>query len=180
MKNMLLIFTLIFGFIFILGCGKDGEEGKAFLSFTWDNTARFYDDDNGATPEDTEQGILPNTNYETAAGSYDFAYVWTYDDIDYYVSEGTYDITVNAGETGGLISDGANGEDNYFTLGLYADGEYEFGLNKGMASKLYLNSNTIDMSNYNKIPVGEMTTETYKSANGFMIVKKQMYKLILK
>ena len=176
MKTLFILFAA--ALLFIMGCGKDGEEGKAFLSFTWDNSARAYDDNNSATPEET--GIYPNTNYETPAGSYAFEYIWTLDDIDYNLTEGTYTITVNAGESGGLISDGASGEDNYFTLGLYAYGEWEFGLNKNSASKSYLNSNTLDMTQYNKVAVGEMTTETYESANGFMIVKRQMYKLILK
>jgi hypothetical protein len=177
MKNRNILFTLLLSFILMLGCASDGENGKAYLSFDWDWYTDWYADDNSATPE----SFYSNTNYETPEGTYNFIYGCSDEFGNVWGFEGTYEIVVNAGESGSWFTDGADGEDNYFVFLINGSGP-DFWLSKEttkVKSKT-LSINTLDMTKYNKVLIGEMTTETYKSANGFMIVKKQMYKLILK
>ena len=174
MKTLFILFAAL---LFAIGCASDGESGKAYIAYDWDWYTDWYEDNNSATPST----IYPNTNYETSPGTYSFEYGCSDGQGAVWIFEGTYEIVVNPGESGSWFTDGANGADNYFLFLLYGNGP-EFYLNKSVnKSKVAtLSFNALDMTQYNKVAVGEMTTETYESANGFMIVKRQMYKLILK
>lgn len=180
MKNLLLFLTaVVIGFMFLSGCTSDGADGKAFLSYEWDWYADWYTDNNSATPEDAS-GITAYVDYEVSPGSYTFEYGCSDENGNAWVCDGTYTITVNPGESGSMFTDGANGADNYFRFNLYGTGP-EFYLLKGDKVKLNkLNANTLDMSLYNKIPVGDIVTEVQQSVNGTMVIKKQMYKLELR
>ena len=179
MKKLLLFLSLFVSIMLFSGCAKDGENGKAYLSFTWDWYTDWYDDNNSATPE-ASGGIDQYVDYEVTAGTYNFEYGCSDGVNPPWIIDGTYTITINPGESGSMFTDGANGEDNYFLFGLYGNGP-SFGLNKTDKVKLIkLNMHTIDMSLYEKIPVGEVVTEIQHSVNGTMVIKKQMYQLVLR
>ena len=114
MKKLFLLALLIL--FVVVQCGQDGKDGDAFLAFDWGITPDWYWDDN----DDVPATIYRLDDYEVAPGTYDFAYGITDWDDTYYEWEGTYTITINKGKKGGLITDGKDGKDKYYTLYLGA------------------------------------------------------------
>ena len=174
MKKLLLFLSLFVGVILFSGCAKDGENGKAFLSFTWDAYVDYYWDDNSNIPTP----IYSYTEYEVGAGTYNYEYGCSDGAGNYWGFEGTYQITVNPGESGSLFTDGENGDDSYFTFGLYGGGPwfYKEDTTKILSPSLF---KSIKNSNeYTKEYVGEKEVTVQNSGNRQMIINKQMYKLI--
>jgi hypothetical protein len=116
MKKIMILLILVVSISMILGgCGKDGKDGKAFLSIDWVFTPVTYWDNNTGIPDVFYQG----TFYEVNPGTYNFEYTaWDY---SYY--SGTYTLVINKGTDGGFpFKDGKDGADIYYTLWLYSDG----------------------------------------------------------
>ena len=67
MKNLIITFILA---LFLFGCGNDGQDGRAYLSFYWNWTLYSYSDNNGNLP----YYIYKNVDYEVTAGTYSYQY----------------------------------------------------------------------------------------------------------
>jgi len=174
MKSVLLVLLLVM-FVLTIGCGDDGNPGKAFISFGWDEYAAWYEDTNPATPEDAE-GIYPNTDYSTEPGSYSFEYgCWDQITNETWMFEGSYEITVNEGEKGGLFSSGGDGADSYFEMFLGGNGPNFSQLEKSAITKTCLMS---ENQSHNRISVGDVQIITKVSGNKTMTVVTQKYKVI--
>lgn len=117
LKSILLLIVAL-----ICACGKDGQDGRAFLSFSWDTTyLLYYEDNNPKIPSI----IRSNTDYETDGGNYEFYYELA-SSTKYIVYEGYYTINKNKGEKGSFIVDGKDGSDKHYRLNL---GWYGISLN---------------------------------------------------
>lgn len=116
MRKMLVAALVIIVLSIVAGCGKDGEDGTAYFAISWLFDPLYYGDDNSQTP-----AVMTNEQfYQTSPGTYNFSYqAW-----DNSIWSGTYTITVNQGEKGGLFpfDDGADGSPKYFTLYCYSIG----------------------------------------------------------
>ncbi len=116
MKKSFLMMLLVMGLFILIGCGKDGDDGKSYIAIDWVFTPLSYADSNSATPGTVYAG----TFYRTKKGTYNFSYTaW---DGSAYV--GTYTIKVEEGEEGGPLPfmDGEDGEDRHYELWLYSFG----------------------------------------------------------
>lgn len=103
-----------------VSCTQTGEDGKAYISFTWEvidsnYKVTSYSDDNPNTPVGNQ--LNENEFYETLPGTYNFEYK-VLSNGELYSYSGKYTITVNKGEPGGIASNGADGEDIYYILSL--------------------------------------------------------------
>lgn len=110
------IAVLLLSVLALVGCGDDGRDGSAYLAFDWVATPVSYTDDNPRVPSTIFAGVY----YLCIPGTYLFLYeAW-----DNSIWAGTYTLAINQGEDGGLFfwSDGDDGRDNYFELGLYSIG----------------------------------------------------------
>lgn len=111
------ILVFLFISLLILGsCGKTGKDGKAYLSIDWDDSVYYYSDNCSGVPS----SIQANTYYEVEPGTYNYTYDYTDINDNSWEETGTFTITNNKGKEGGLIFNGADGEDTYFDLYLYA------------------------------------------------------------
>lgn len=119
MLNKILLSLVCTCFLLIIGCGQDGDDGDAFISFNWNTTPEWYWDDNPSIPNT----ITRNRNYKTGTGNYDFSYeIYDSQWYAYWTYTGTYKITINQGEKGSFLLDGEDGDDKYFSLFLGVDG----------------------------------------------------------
>ena len=125
-----LLIVIILISITLMGCGKDGKDGAAFLSFSWSSTIDWYQDDNSSTPST----IFVNTNYSTPPGTYNFQYRCS-DAYTYKVFTGSYTITINKGEKGSFLTSGDDGKNKNFSiyLGWYGPSVSVNKLSKTMA-----------------------------------------------
>ncbi|MDO9577761.1 MAG: hypothetical protein Q7J16_07745 [Candidatus Cloacimonadales bacterium] len=173
MKKLII---LVFGIMLIMGCGADGKDGKAYLRITWDwYVDSFYDNN-----PDTPYNVYEDTYYETDPGSYTYSYDCSDGLGNYWSYSGTYTITIDKGEKGGLFTAGEDGEDSYFYLDLtgYASRDNSNDNSTSKSKKTELNrDNEINLSLYEKIKISDMKSETFYSGNYRMDVSKQMYQL---
>lgn len=175
MKKLALIIILVSMFLFI-GCGRDGKDGEAYLSFTWAWEVDTYTDDNPAIP----YVIVEKTEYQVNIGTYSYSCNCSDGAGEYWGYEGTYKITIHEGKSGGFITDGDNGKDNHYKLSLFDSWGMcrilpkTINTNKCKKNKLMRDSG-IDLSLYTKIKVGEVKTEIFESENGRMIVTQQKF-----
>ena len=116
-KILLTIFCIILLFI-ISACGQKGNDGDILLKIKLYYSTAGYWDNNSSIP----YGFSQSTFYDSNSGSYNFEYWWI-DDIGNEVDwTGTYTLTADEGEEGGLFADGEDGVDKYYTLNCYAAG----------------------------------------------------------
>ncbi|MEP0862444.1 MAG: hypothetical protein HRF52_13490 [Ignavibacterium sp.] len=111
--------AIILGIICLLliSCGKDGNEGRAFVSFDWSSTVVYYDDSNPSIPST----IWRNQNYQSDAGTFYFEY-GVDNGSEYRLWTGSYSITKNPGEKGSLFVDGKDGANKYYKIYLGFNG----------------------------------------------------------
>lgn len=168
MKKNLITFLLMF---LLMSCGKDGNDGLAYLQFTWDWYVDSYSDSNSNTPST----INKNTSYKVNPGTYTYDYNCSDGEGGYWGYEGTYTISINKGEEAALFSDGEDGRDKHYTFSLSGNGG-TFGTksNKINRHKDLIPSN-IDYSSFNKQYVGEMETEIIYSNNLVIEITKQKF-----
>jgi len=95
-------------------CGKDGADGAVYCAVYLGSGVYGYGDNNNAIPSVFVNGQY----YSGSAGTYSYYY----EDASYYYN-GTYTLSQNAGEDGGLITDGEDGADTYFTNYCYGSKE---------------------------------------------------------
>lgn len=183
MKKVIKACVVLLILSILLSCGQDGKDGKAFIRFTWISGVNSYVDSNPDTPS----SIYSDTYYETDPGDYVYEYYWQDNSGNNWLFEGWYTITINHGEEGGLFTDGEDGEDKHFHLHLsgfsdkYSQSNDIEKQNKEEMNKIVLSADSgIDLSNYQKIHVKDMKTETYYSGNSKMVVTKKMFRLIKK
>ncbi len=173
MKKLMAILFIVLLFV---GCGEDGRDGDAFIAFTWDWYVDSYTDNNSGVP----YGITEYEYYEVEPGSYSYEYYCSDGLGNYWGYEGYYVIEINKGEEGGFLTDGEDGEDNYYRFDMSGSGT-DFYLTKNKEKKTMLyKKNELDLSLYKKIPVGEVEQDVYLSGNGRMTVTKQRFQLIKK
>ena len=176
MKKMII---LLFILGLMIGCGTDGKDGKAYLRITWDWYVDTFEDNNPDTPYIVNE----NTNYETDPGSYFYEYHCSDGLGNYWYYTGTYTITIEEGEEGGLFTDGEDGDDNYFTLNLtgFARSSFANGRNNSIdksKKKVELNRDCeINLSLYEKIKFNDIVSETFHTRNYRMDITKQMFLL---
>ena len=171
MKTLLTFLTaVVIGFMFLSGCGKDGADGRAYISYDWDWYVDWYDDNNSSL-----SNIYANTNYETSPGTFNYEYGCSDGNGYAWGFYGTYTITINAGESGGMISDGASGADNYFRFNLYGSGP-DFYLSKpfNKEKKEVLSRNT-ETTQGQRRNVGEMTIEILRGPTATMTITRQKF-----
>ncbi|MHB2153151.1 hypothetical protein ACX8XN_01990 [Calditrichota bacterium GD2] len=178
MKILVTLFMgILLSSVLFLGCGQDGEDGKAYLSFTWDWYVDSYTDNNPGVPST----IHEYTDYEVAPGTYYYEYYCSDGLGNYWGYEGTYKITINKGEKGGFLVDGEDGEDNYFRMTLSGSGP-SMSLNKTTKISEKKSSLTpvknFNGNDYKKLYVGDEIIETIYSNNGKMVIRKKMFKWI--
>ncbi len=118
MKKIALL-SLIFLSVFVLlpGCGTDGDDGTAYLSYTWVFDLDYLTDDNPSIPSTVVMDDWYETRPRTFRGSYGYtgsiySFYWEYD----------YTIVINEGTKAKAFSDGKDGLDIHYTLGLWSDG----------------------------------------------------------
>ncbi|MBN2833360.1 MAG: hypothetical protein JXR48_00180 [Candidatus Delongbacteria bacterium] len=102
---------LLLGLLLLISCGKDGSDGNVYCAVYLGYGVYGYYDNNPGIPSTFYNGEY----YKSSAGTYDFGYE---DDYKYYW--GTYTLTQNEGEAGGVFTDGDDGEDTYFTNYCYS------------------------------------------------------------
>lgn len=178
MKKLFIFFAMFISIILLSGCGEDGQEGRAYLSFDWDWYVDWYNDNNPGVP----YYIYENTDYESSAGTYSFEYGCSDGQGNFWSFYGTYTLTVNPGEEGSLFSDGADGADKFYTLYLRGSGAW---LNKPSVNitnkeKKQILVREYNDSDYDKVEVGEKETETYQYKYGTLTVTKQAVQWIKK
>jgi len=174
MRKVLIGLVFCVSVVLLFGCGKDGDDGEAYLSFTWDWSVEGYNDNNHDTPSE----ITERVNYWVCPGAYYFEYLYVDGYDDYWVATGTYTIRINEGESGGFFMDGDDGEDNYYRLNMTGTAWYFYLRGRQRQEKrVVLGPPTLDMDDYRRIPVGEAQTEVQYSASGEMTIVKQLYRL---
>ncbi len=114
MKKLLLLTLLLLTFMLISGCGKDGVDGKAYISITWLFNPLYYQDNNLSTPTQVVNG----RSYLTSEGRYNFSYT-AWDGSSWI---GWYSISINKGEVGKFLKRGQDGLDRNFELACYSIG----------------------------------------------------------
>jgi hypothetical protein len=117
MKKLIFVLVLLLiSMMGLTGCGDDGDDGDSYLELDWVSAPISYWDDNPGIPFGFSRGVY----YLTGAGTYNFDYV-AWDGSGYI---GTYTITVDEGEDGGVFwfADGDDGDDWYFTMWLLSSG----------------------------------------------------------
>jgi len=175
MKKMLLIFAALFSFIFMLGCGEDGQPGQAYLSFDWDYYVDWYEDNNSNVP----YTIYPNTDYNVEPGTYSYEYGCSDGYGNVWGFYGTYTITVNPGEEGSMFSDGNDGADKFYEFILTGYGPYMQKLSADKVKKQFLNQEYND-SGFEKSNVGEVETTTIQYKYGTIVITRQAVQWIKK
>ncbi len=190
-KTILLILAFFFAGI-IMSCedgadGIDGEDGSAFIRFSWDWYVDTYDDNNPDLPST----ISENYNYETLPGTYSFLYTCSDGMGNSWYWEGYYTIQINYGEPGepgepaGLFSDGADGadgadgEDNYYRM--FLDGLVGASLtltkaiigNKEIKTELSTPAKDFNKSDY--IAEGDIVISRFNQSGREIYVEKQLY-----
>lgn len=112
-------FAFVACLFLLIGCGQNGEDGDAYISFTWNTTPEWYYDDNPSVPST----IHKNRDYNTEAGKYEFSYkIYDSHANGYWTYSGNYKITINQGKKGSFLVDGDDGADKYFALYLGVNG----------------------------------------------------------
>ena len=154
----------------VLSCGSDGNPGNAYLSFTWDWYVDWYDDNNGSVP----YTIYENTDYQTSPGTFTYEYGCSDGTGYFWEFYGTYTITINEGEKGGMFSGGGDGADKHFTLNLRGTGPYFSKPSFDKQTLEYLDKNKIDMSMYEITNIGEMEIETQESNGATIVITRQL------
>lgn len=168
--------VFIFIALFAVSCGKDGIDGNAYLSFDWDWYVDSYQDNNSSTPSTVSE----NSNYSTSPGTFTFSYECSDGAGNYWGFDGSYRIQINEGAVAELFEDGADGEDNYYTLYLTGAGA-SLDVYKVMKVKKVSLSDNHKSGSYKKVNVGSVIEELIMLDNGnSLIVKKQKYLLIEK
>jgi hypothetical protein len=133
-KNWLFLFMAI-NAVLTAGCGrdgsngKDGQDGKAYISYSWNYNPFYY----STTDPGIIHPVINNNYYATIAGTY----YYTYQSWDGSIWTGSYTITINhggkgtKGEKGGIFwqngkdgENGPDGADNYFKLYCPSGGPY--------------------------------------------------------
>lgn len=116
-KSVIILLAIsLFCVFLMIGCGKDGKDGSAFVAIDWVYAPLNCYDNNPAIPSTFYRGQY----YKTSPGTYNGSYTaW---DGSYY--SGTYTITINEGEDGGFFfwDEGDGGKDKYYTIWLYSFG----------------------------------------------------------
>lgn len=115
--QLLIAVTGLFGFaLFLAGCGEPGDDGEAYIAYSWAvGPITFYTED----PAFSGDANIYNGEYKkTRPGTHYFEYV-AWDGSSWY---GEYEIYREEGEDGSLFSDGEDGEDLYFELACYSFG----------------------------------------------------------
>jgi len=165
-------------FLFI-GCGQDGEDGDAYLSFSWDWYIDSYTDNNPNVPSI----INEYQDYIVRPGTYSFEYNCSDGMGNYWGYDGWYAIEINRGEQADFMTDGADGEDNHYRLDLTGNG-VDFYLrrqNQVKVKLLSLNSaHAPDADMYNKEYVGGIEEYISYSNSGRMIVTRRLFILVQK
>ncbi len=172
------LFVLIIMFL-ILSCGKDGKDGNAYLSFEWDVYVDSYWDNNPDIPDP----FYASLDYLVQPGTYEYEYYCSDGTGEEWYWDGTYTIVIDKGEKGGFFSTGPDGSDNYFRLdmiGLTGPEFYYMKIKANFEVKESLTTPTIDLSLYNKIPIGFPETTVQYSNNGSMTITGQWFKLEIK
>jgi len=128
--NLLIFLLTLISTLTLNSCGKDGSDGTAYCAVYLGYGVYGYGDNNPAIPS-----VFVNGQYYQGQGG---TYSYFYEDDSFYYS-GEYTLTQNKGEDGGLITDGDDGEDTYFTNYCYAAKE-------GAPKVVFTESPTISVS----------------------------------
>ena len=156
--------TLVFVLI-ATACGKDGNEGKTFLQFSWDAFVDSYRDDNSDTPDT----IIMKKFYRVYSGIYHFEYI-CHDMLgNPFGFEGTYEIITNKGGEGKFLSSGKDGESKYNSLYLSRDGHDFFKKTTEIEPYQTRSHSSLYNSSLKKTYVGKLESDT-SCINEFMIV----------
>lgn len=171
MKKILLLVIVAIG---ISGCAKDGEDGKAYLSFSWDWYVDSYSDNNPNVP----YTITEESKYNVTPGTYHYEYYCSDGVGNYWGWDGTYTISINKGEKGKFLTDGANGADRNYLFFLYGNGS-SMTVNKSGKPKKDLLNNPEEMMNIKKEFIGDTITETVQGLNGTLMIQRRMFRIKL-
>ena len=171
MKKFILLSAAL---MFLAGCGSDGDDGFAYLSFAWDWTVDAYYDNNPDIPYTIDDG----SNYRVYPGRYFYEYSCSDGAGSYWGYEGYYLIDINLGEDGGIFRDGDDGADPYLLLGLWSEG-ISYDVIDYKAARLVLGpSNSMDTSRFTKVYTGEPEIEEHTSGRGTLLIERQRFELI--
>lgn len=106
-RTILILLTLVIALL-LAGCmGRNGRDGAVLLKIRLIDVTRYWDNNDGIP-----HGFSSEVYYTCRAGSYSFEYDCT-NGIEW---EGTYTLVRNRGESGGFMSNGADGLDRFYTL----------------------------------------------------------------
>ena len=178
MKNSNLLWGIgLFSAILILiSCGKDGEDGNAYVTYSWDSFVDGYSDTNPQTPDSLTQEM----EYSVTPGSYSFEYNFSDGIGNFWEYSGTYTISIVKGEEGKGFKDGENGRDRLYEFILTGTG---FVSSYGPRSsepekemKQFLKASE-RFDHTEKSPVGDEQIDVFQSGNLQIVVTKQCYRI---
>jgi len=169
MNKILLTILILF---FAFGCAKDGQDGKAYLSFTWDWYVDAYTDNNPGVPNT----IREYKDYEVKAGTYHFEYLCSEPSGDFWGYKGSYRININKGNPAELFKDGENGKDNYYRMSLSGNGPNFLLMKESAKEKLEsLHKSEYNILNFKMIFVGQIKKDIQYSNTGTLTVTWQKF-----
>ncbi|MFZ6051399.1 hypothetical protein [Halocola ammonii] len=175
-----LSYAFLISFLFLLiACGKDGEDGSAYINYSWDIYVDSYSDDNPDTPEK----IFLDQEYRVSPGTYNFDYQCSDGLGNYWEYSGTYKISIVKGKEGEGFKDGADGRDRLYEMTLTGTG-YFSSYGPRSADSVKEKITKLEPSNLpeNAIrrPVGREQTEVYQNGKIEVVVTAQCYEIITK
>jgi hypothetical protein len=167
MKKFILFNLFVVMAFFLTSCiGEDGKDGKVYVSFTWVGTIAYQDN----IPE-TPTYITDDYDYLITPGKYTFSY--THLSIYPYNSYSkTYNFAADPGKKGSFMTDGEDGEDSYYEVGLWSSGPDVYDYSD-------LKSSSLKSSNSEKITPKEII-EKIKKEKGLLKNPNEQNMLIIK
>jgi len=121
-KRIIVLFSILFIIFLFVNCGQQGKDGKAYVTFDWDDNFVCFTNDNIDIPNK----LVKNYVYESLPGTYNYRYYYKYYTNNAYIEKvykGKYTIEINKGEPGGFFTDGEDGLDKYYNIFLSSTGE---------------------------------------------------------
>lgn len=178
MKKWKYLMLIVTGIILFSSCGKDGLDGTSYIAINdsqySDEFCTSYWDDNPSIP----YGISWGTYYQSSPGTYDYEY-----DVSYYNSytetwwdetvTGTYTLTENKGEKGGLFKNGVDGSDKYYDFYCNCSSAYLSYKSSNLSEPICLPDTVIYYDGYQMVITRKIMPDDYKSINHPKLIKEK-------
>lgn len=135
--------------------GFDGYDGKSYIRLNWSENEPDYIDVDNLVPSNFYWNTFYRTNPGLYTVYYEYDYYNGYSTIT-YAYEADIEVWVNRGEAGGVGYDGRDGADEYFDLGLYPDGTFDY-YESARTKSLSMADTTLRMGAFDTLTVNGKT-----------------------